>query len=456
MFRRAVILVLSLSFSLVFSQTTFCDNENPCVIGCCGGEKNANGQSVCGLGPDFCGTSCVGQCDQESECDPGWVYNSKLTYSFCGATPDFCGSQVVQDPVCTGTSATERTIGYYESWAVTRPCERVFPEDIPAADYTHLIFSFVFVDPVAFEVAPMDPADMSLYARLTALKTSYPRLKSMNDPDQPTRTTFSDLANSPEHQFIFFLSLISFMETYPGASDRSGIPSNTPAFPQFLANLRQAFTSTGHPYGLSITLPASFWYLQHFDIVAIEHHVDRFNFLSYDLHGVWDAGNNFLGPNVHAHTNLTEIEEDLKLLWRNNIDPGKVNLGIGFYGRSFTLADPACNTAGCIFTAGAPAGPCTQSSGTLSYNEIQDIITTQGVKPVLDVEAAVQTLVYDDGNSWVSFDDATTFAQKIAFANLRCLGGTLVWAVSLDASGQASAASKILLSKWMPVPCVAG
>ena len=36
----------------------------------------------------------------------------------------------------------------------------------------------------------------------------------MNDPDQPTRSTFSDLAGSSSAQQQFFTSLLSFMGTY--------------------------------------------------------------------------------------------------------------------------------------------------------------------------------------------------------------------------------------------------
>jgi GH18 family chitinase len=32
-------------------------------------------------------------------------------------------------------------------------------------------------------------------------------------------------------------------------------------------------------------------------------------------------------------------------------------------------------------------------------------------------------------NQWVSYDDADTFKQKRDFANKRCLGGLMVWAV---------------------------
>lgn len=55
--------------------------------------------------------------------------------------------------------------------------------------------------------------------------------------------------------------------------------------------------------------------------------------MTYDLHGAWDKTNKYLGPYVNAHTNLTETDLALDLLWRNNIDPNQVVLGLGFYGR---------------------------------------------------------------------------------------------------------------------------
>jgi chitinase len=74
--------------------------------------------------------------------------------------------------------------------------------------------------------------------------------------------------------------------------------------------------------------------MQHFDIVKIDPIVDWFNIMTYDLHGTWDATDRFIGAFALAHTNITEIEQSLELLWRNNIDPARVTLGLGFYGRS--------------------------------------------------------------------------------------------------------------------------
>lgn len=50
-------------------------------------------------------------------------------------------------------------------------------------------------------------------------------------------------------------------------------------------------------------------------------------------HGSWDSPETYIGSYIYGHTNLTEIDEALKLLWRNDVPANKINQGIGFYGR---------------------------------------------------------------------------------------------------------------------------
>ena len=76
---------------------------------------------------------------------------------------------------------------------------------------------------------------------------------------------------------------------YPVAPERSGNPQDYANYVSFLRNLRQALGSNGHKYGLTITIPSSYWYMQNFDIVAIEKNIDWFNVMTYDLHGTWDS-----------------------------------------------------------------------------------------------------------------------------------------------------------------------
>ena len=146
-----------------------------------------------------------------------------------------------------------------------------------------------------------------------------------------------------------------------------------------------------------------------------------------DLHGTWDSTDKYIGSIINAHTNLTEIDLAMQLLWRNNIDPSQVTLGLGFYGRSFTLTDPSCSSPGCAFSSGGNAGACTQNVGTLSYSEITDVINDEssGAVVTLNEAAAVKQVVWDT-NQWVSYDDAETLGMKIAYANSHCIGGYVI------------------------------
>ncbi|KAJ5735165.1 glycoside hydrolase family 18 protein [Penicillium malachiteum] len=433
-----------------------CSATSPCKIGCC------SNTGVCGLGPDFCGSDvCISSCDAKSDCDPGWgsewstaetcplnVCCSK--FGFCGTTSEFCGNTTVTQPSCSsGTSASNRIIGYYEGWSSTRACRGMYPEDLLTTAYTHLNYAFAFVDPTSFEIAPMSNEDTALYSRFTALKTYNPGLEtwisvggwSMNDLDQPTVTTFSDLAGSESAQAAFFKSLVSFMSTYgfdgvdidweyPVAPERGGQAADFANYVSFLKNLKNALGSDGHNYGLTITLPSSYWYMQNFDIKSLESYVDWFNLMTYDLHGTWDSTDPYIGSVINAHTNLTEITQTLDLMWRNSIDPSKVVMGMGFYGRSFTLSDPTCTTAGCPFSGGGNPGSCSASAGTLMYSEIQDIIAN-GATVVEDPDAAVAIVTWDE-NQWVSYDNNDTLKLKMDYASSKCLGGVMIWAASTD------------------------
>jgi chitinase len=125
---------------------------------------------------------------------------------------------------------------------------------------------------------------------------------------------------------------------------------------------------------------------------------------------------------VNPHTNITEISNGLDLLWRNSIPSNKVVLGLGFYGRSFTLADASCKTPGCAFSSGGEPGKCTDTSGVLSNAEINRIIDEKKLTPTFDQKAGVKWITWDS-NQWVSYDDADTLKIKADWANKLGLGG---------------------------------
>lgn len=129
--------------------------------------------------------------------------------------------------------------------------------------------------------------------------------------------------------------------------------------------------------------------------------VMNFALIKSSLHGVWDRDNP-IGSNIYGHTNLTEMRLAFDLFWRNDVPANKLNMGLGFYGRSFQLENSACSKPGCRFKGGATKGACSGEAGILSYREIQEIIKKNNLKPYHDKIAGVKYITYG-GDQWVSF-----------------------------------------------------
>lgn len=455
----AGLVLLAVWLAVAAADDVSCSETLPCAIGCCGK------WGVCGTGPDYCGSDvCINNCDAKAECNPGdWAdeYVNATTcplnvccskYGFCGTTEDFCGDSPVTRPSCDiDSQSIKRVIGYYSSGGASRSCNGMIPTSFPQGVYSHVYFAFVSINPDTYQVIPESEGDYLLYQQLRMLQTRDLGQElwlsiggwDFSDSNFPTATTFSDLVGAPlTQQNVFFVSLTNFMATwgfkgvdidweYPAAKDRNGRDEDYANYPAFLANLRAALDH--YNYGLSVTLPTSYWYLQHFDLVSIEPSVDWFNYMSYDLHGTWDIGNKWTGATINAHTNLTEIETALDLLWRNNITSSKVNLGLASYGRSITLESPSCSEPGCVYLSAGDKGECSDQAGILFNSEIGQIIKDQGLTPTLYKDAAVKTITWNN-DQWVSYDDEDTWKIKADFAKSQCLGGVLIWAVDYDDS----------------------
>lgn len=132
-------------------------------------------------------------------------------------------------------------------------------------------------------------------------------------------------------------------------------------------------------------------YMKGFDLKSIEPYVDWFNIMTYDLHGSWEK------PNVaEPHTNLSDIQTTLDLVWNAGVNPGKVILGLADYGKTYTLASSSCAKPGCAATGPGLIGPCSNDAGSLHNAEIESILKNHtDIKPSFDEKAAVKYFSWD-------------------------------------------------------------
>ncbi|GLA58752.1 hypothetical protein AtubIFM54640_008854 [Aspergillus tubingensis] len=443
---------------------------------------------------EFCGDTCVSNCNATAPCgkdastpDATCPLNVCCSeWGFCGTTDDFCGTGCQGDfcgpptvPSCSSNDVLQRVIGYYEGWANNRTCDSWSPSNLAVSGLTHINYAFATFQPTVdgWVVSPMSGVanEDEIMNDLVNLKSNHPGLSvylsiggwSFNDGD--TASYWSDMASTADGRMSWSKSVMSTLQRYgfdgvdldweyPVATDRGGSSDDTFNYVYLVSTLRQVLDASGASYGITFTTPASYWYLQYFDVPGmLSAGADWTNLMTYDLHGVWDGSDPWIGKVMQAHTNLTEIKSALDLMWRVGVEPSKIVMGIGFYGRSFTVADATCLEPGCAFSDAGNAGPCTATAGVLSYKgepsmslparktivprtyangkgplEIVEYMADGDAVVYLDNADAVNYMIWDSATQWVSFDTNVTFQQKIAYANEVCLGGLMIWSLDQD------------------------
>ncbi|KAI5919336.1 glycoside hydrolase superfamily [Camillea tinctor] len=420
-----------------------CGPDSPCVDDSC-----CNTDGKCGFKDAHCGNSCISNCNATAMCGVdsadgqtscalnlccsyyGWCgtesvhcYDPEPQYGVTPCQGEFGSCFIYPEPSCSGNSASARRIAYYQGWNVReRLCDKVSPAQINTQGLTHLFYAFIFFHPTTFQITPMNDADVEQYAQFTSLSNN--KLQtwaaiggwSFSDPG-PTQTAWSDMVSSAANRAVFISSLVEFMETYgfqgadldweyPVEEDRGGRKEDADNLVLLVQEARAAF---GSRFGLSLTLAPDYWYMRGFKPSAMEPYVDFMGFMAYDLHGPWDTDVEALGSIVRPHTDITEIRHDLKPLWFDGVSPSKINMGIAYYGRTYTLEDASCGEMNsCRFTGPGAPGECTAFDGVLSNREIRAMIEKEGYKPYLNETAMVKYFTYG-GNSWVGYDDEETF-----------------------------------------------
>ncbi|KAI8904817.1 glycoside hydrolase superfamily [Gorgonomyces haynaldii] len=382
-------------------------------------------------------------------------------FGYCGTSADFCtvvsgapglGCQSncgtdPPTPVCDASVMSVK-VGFYESWASSRPagCPSVSPSMLNAQEYTHLHFAFAYISNGQLAIHPEDVPKLQEFAQIKQRSPSTKLIISVggwafNDP--PNQYLFSNTMRSVSSRSAFIDSVMSLLQSYnldgldmdweyPTAPDRGGSPDDIDNYLALVSQLRARF---GFTYSLSIAAPASFWYLKGFDIGNMASFLDYIVYMTYDLHGNWDWANKWVGPALNTHNNWKEVQQTVNLIQKAGVPSNKLLLGLGYYGRSFKLADPSCTQLlACKYQNpgrydpstqqyenAARPGACTQVGGILASFEIDRIIKDQNL-----------TLVLNNGQDFVGYDDAFTIGIKTQKAREMCFKGVAFWAADMS------------------------
>ena len=158
-------------------------------------------------------------------------------------------------------------------------------------------------------------------------------------------------------------------------------------------------------------------------------YLDFINVMTYDFHGAWEPRTNhhsalFDSPNdpstgdVRFYNSNDAIEAFLE----RGVPAGKLNLGIGFYGRGWTNV---ANVNNGLYQTGS-AAPGTYESGIEDYKVLKNL----GWPSFVDSQARAHW-IYNGSTFW-SFDNPALITEKMTYAKTQGLGGAFFWELSGD------------------------
>ncbi|KAJ3378012.1 hypothetical protein HDU84_008026 [Entophlyctis sp. JEL0112] len=377
-------------------------------------------------------------------------------YGYCGLSAEFCNPDAAGDaclsncglPILETNSGTlmTRAVGYYALWSSqqTGSCF-VSPYSIPLTDsssrsiYSHINLAFAVIDS-NFQLTWNNDADAQSALTMISYVRSYsPNTKILVSvggwdfsEDTSTRALFSEVIATDASRMLFANSVIQFLNQnnldgididfeYPAAIERGGPPSDTANLLYLMADLRILIPEKV----LSIAAPAGYWFLKGFSILDMSLFVNYINVMTYDYHGPWDIT---LGLNDTANpqTGYEDIVNTILLFEKAGVDPSKLNIGLGWYGRTYGIAG-TCSGYGCQVTGGGIPGTCSQASGVLSNDEIQALISANNIVPTYDSGSETYYFIYE--NEIVTMDKSDTYTNKILLAQNAGWGGYQVWSI---------------------------
>ncbi|TPX06880.1 uncharacterized protein E0L32_002376 [Thyridium curvatum] len=403
---------------------------NPCPLNAC---CNIWGQ--CGTTAEFCVDS------REKDGAPGTAAKGQ---NGCISN---CGMNIISsDPPPQYIS-----VGYFEAWNHKRPCLWMDVTEVKSTKFSHIHFAFARLTPEFSVDVSYVQSQFDRFINLGGFKkvVAFGGWADSTDPDK-----FMILRNAvqPRNRLKVAQNIVNFVKVnnldgvdidweYPGAQDIPGVPAATPTegndYLAFLQVLR-ALLPVGRT--LSIAAPASHWYLKAFPIAEMSKVVDYIIYMTYDLHGQWDYGNQWSSPGcpngdcLRSHINLTETINSLSMITKAGVPSKKVIVGVASYGRAFKMVDSNCRGPECKFAGAksqAKPGICTGEPGYLSQAEIDRIIGTDKSAVVYaDADSQSAILVYG-GTEWVSYmSDVIKQTRMNVYKRLN-FGGTTDWAVDL-------------------------
>jgi len=150
--------------------------------------------------------------------------------------------------------------------------------------------------------------------------------------------------------------------------------------------------------------------------------------MTYDLFGAWESVTG-LHTQLYAPSGPISVSGGMEAWMAAGAPADKLVMGVGTYGRGWTLNNPSVAGIGAPAKGGSTPGPGTGEAGYLSVTEIMAMQNAGGVV-YHDSNRGSSYLVLND--QWVGFDTIDDIKEKLRWASSQGFAGVMNWAIDLD------------------------
>jgi chitinase len=214
-------------------------------------------------------------------------------------------------------------------------------------------------------------------------------------------------------------------------------PEDTANFTALLAEFRKQLDEigreTGKYYELTIAAPLDEARYSKMELGKIHQYLDFINIMAYDVNGAWDADGptNFHAPLYTSPDDPTPADQRYSVatavqgFLAEGVPPGKIVVGVPFYGRGWTKVPNQNNGLYQSDPAMQPA-PGRWEAGIDDYKRLKQL----GYPSFRDPKTGAFWVF--DGSTFWSYDDPDAIRAKMAFIRAQQLGGAMFWSLDGD------------------------
>ncbi|XP_055528426.1 chitotriosidase-1-like [Wyeomyia smithii] len=212
---------------------------------------------------------------------------------------------------------------------------------------------------------------------------------------------------------------------YPAS--RGGRAVDKTNFQKFIIRLRARLNMINKLLVISVS-PNESVFTAAYDSTTLSLYADMINIFAFNFTDVTETKTANLAPLFSNTANPVSVNSSISDWLSTKVRKGKINLVVGTYARTYTLASAKQNTLGAPIRGPGIAGVNTKQSGYLAQYEFCAL--NAGYANTTD--DVTYTVFYTKDTSWISTETADTLIQKYTYVLDRALGGVAIYSLDWD------------------------